>query len=82
MQEKMSSQRGVVSNLAQLNDKHMMPPPDFLPRSKEFQSDQFSKGPSQIEKEPTSSDLIEMAATQCLKEPGEPMVINRKINST
>ena len=80
MQEKMSAQKGVVSNLSTLNDRNMMPPPDMLPRSKDQVPDQFPRQPDQNGKEPTSQDLIEMAANQCLKEPSEGM-INRKINS-
>ena len=86
MHEKMSGQRGVVSNLSQLNDKIIMPPPEPICRK----TDQFEHGrPNQnheimmVGKEPSSQDLIEMAATQCLKESetGDPMMINRKINT-
>lgn len=68
----------------------MMPPPEPILGRKDHNSGQFVMRPNQnqndnmsIGKEPTSQDLIEMAATQCLKESEtvDPMMINRKINT-
>ena len=57
-----------------------MPPPDSRPGQFRPTSDQFL-AKQQVE-EPTSQDLIEMAATQCLKEStGETMGVTRKINT-
>jgi len=61
MQEKMSGQVGVVSGLKRITDSNLMPPPD----QQATRSDQFLK-----QEEPSSQELIEMAANQCLKESG------------
>lgn len=67
MQEKMSSQVGVISALSgdqskEDNNQKQMPPPDIPHRKLKNNQKKV------IGEEPTSTDLIEMAANQCLKE--------------
>jgi hypothetical protein len=53
MQEKMSSQVGVVSGLNKISDTNLMPPPDSRPTQMNAQSDQFLR--QQVsQEEPTS----------------------------
>ena len=72
----------MVSNLTQINDKMTMPPPEPIGRKTSSQPGQYFTHPNQND-EPTSQDLIEMAAQQCLKESdgSDAMMLNRKLNA-